>query len=245
MVDKQKKSYRSIHQLSPREYMYFPRATMDIGKPGQFSTMELTHIIISMIILSISFTFALTKSSVLFLMLGSHFDTIRFIQGLLFSFLGIATAFFFHELAHKLMAQKHGLWSEYRMYPKGLLFAFLLSFFTGFVFAAPGAVMFRGEARWFEEGRIAVAGPLANLLVAGFTLPFLVFFMFEVQGLLTQSIGFICVINAILAVFNLLPFGPLDGVTIVKWNPTIWSIMLILAAFILAFLFPFITTLLQ
>jgi Zn-dependent protease len=131
------------------------------------------------------------------------------------------------------------------MYPKGLVSALVLSFVTGFVFAAPGAVMFRGEPRPFEEGRIAVAGTLANLFIAGITLPLLIYSLFEIQGLFTRVIGFICVINIILAVFNLLPFGPLDGVKIVRWNAIIWAVMLTLAVAILSFLFPFITWLLQ
>ncbi len=237
--------YRSYHELSPREYMYFPKASMKLGKPGHFSRLELIHISISMMVLTLSFTFALTKSSLFFLFLGHSFQLNQFLQGLGLSFLGIVTAFFSHELSHKLMAQTHGLWSEYRMYPKGLVSALLLSFVTGFVFAAPGAVMFRGEPRPFEEGRIAVAGSLANLFIAGITLPILLYTLFEVQGIFTEIIGFICVINTILAVFNLLPFGPLDGVKIVQWNATIWAVMLTLSVTILAFLFPFITWLLQ
>jgi Zn-dependent protease len=131
------------------------------------------------------------------------------------------------------------------MYHKGLLSALFLSISTGFVFAAPGAVMFRGEPRPFEEGRIAVAGCLANLLIAGITLPFLLYVLYESTGFIVDIIGFICVINTILAVFNLLPFGPFDGIKIIQWNETIWAIMLILAVIILVFLFPFIITLLQ
>ena len=185
-MDKEHKGYRSYHRLSPREYMYFPKASMELGRPGHFSRLEIIHIGVSMMVLTISFTFALTKSSLLFLFLGYSFQLNQFLQGLGLSFLGIVTAFFSHELSHKLMAQTHGLWSEYRMYPKGLTSALLLSFVTGFVFAAPGAVMFRGEPRPFEEGRIAVAGSLANLFIAGLTLPLLIYSLYELQGLLTQ-----------------------------------------------------------
>ncbi len=245
MTDEKNRSYRSYHQLSPREYMYFPKATLQPGSPGQFSRLELFHLLLSMSVLTLCFSFALSKTNLLFILLGAHFELGGFLSGLGLSFLGIVTAFFVHELSHKLMAQKQGLWSEYRMYPKGLLSALLLSITTGVVFAAPGAVMFQGAPRPFEEGRIAVAGCLANLFMAGITLPVLLYLLFTSQGILVQILGFICVINTILAFFNLLPFGPLDGVKILRWNPTIWIIMLILAVLILVFLFPFITILLQ
>jgi len=130
------------------------------------------------------------------------------------------------------MAQKYGLWSEFRMYPLGLLLALVLGFSTGFVFAAPGAVMFRGDTRNFETGRIATAGPLANLAVASVAL--LLYFVFF-ESMLGQVFGFICAINAFLAAFNLLPLGPLDGAKIVRWNATIWIILLSVAIAITAY----------
>jgi Zn-dependent protease len=148
--------------------------------------------------------------------------------GLLLACFGIITAFFFHEIAHKFMAQRHGLWSEYRMFPQGLLFALILGIFTGFVFAAPGAVMFRGGARDYETGKIALAGPFANIVIAGITLVLYLFIFFE-DPLLGSIFGFICYINAFLALFNLLPFGPLDGTKIIRWNATVWIILLIFA----------------
>ena len=52
------------------------------------------------------------------------------------------------------------------MYPQGLRLALFLGIFTPFVFAAPGAVMFRGGSRNYETGLIAIAGPLANIIIA-------------------------------------------------------------------------------
>ncbi|MGF3554150.1 MAG: site-2 protease family protein, partial [Thermoplasmatota archaeon] len=141
------------------------------------------------------------------------------------SFLGITTAFFFHELSHKFMAQKYGLWSEYRMFSQGLMLAFVLGILTPFVFAAPGAVMFRGGAKIDETGKIAAAGPFANMIIALITFFLYTFVFYETQ--LGVIFGFICLINAFIATFNLLPFGPLDGLKIIRWNVTVWIIMLI------------------
>lgn len=221
---KERKIYTSFHDIPPREYMYFPKGAIEIGKPGKFSVIEIQHILISISVLTIAFTFSLTKNSLITLFGNlSIFPT-----GMLMSFLGILTAFFFHEISHKIVAQKYGLWAEYRMYPIGLLLAFILSITIGFVFAAPGAVMFRGGSREFETGKIAVSGPLANLVVSVIAL-FLFFYVFFESSIINKIVGFICIINAIMATFNLLPLGPLDGVKIVRWNATVWAVLLIIS----------------
>jgi Zn-dependent protease len=214
--------------------MYFPKGSLEMGKPGKFSRVEITHILISMCVLTIAFSLLFTKNNLFFgIIHGFNLETL-----LLFipvSFLSIVTAFFFHEISHKFMAQKFGLWSEFRMYPRGLFLALLLSLFVPFVFAAPGAVMFRGQTRVFETGRIAMAGPLANIVISGVTLPLYLFVFIETP--IGQLIGFICLINAFLAVFNLMPFGPLDGIKIIRWNVNVWFIMLIVSACLTVFAF--------
>ncbi|MCK4415781.1 MAG: Zn-dependent protease [Thermoplasmatales archaeon] len=122
------------------------------------------------------------------------------------------------------------------MYPRGLLLSLVLAFLTGFVFAAPGAVMFRGETRNFETGRIAAAGPSANIIIAGITYALYRFVFFEV-GFVGKVLGFICLVNALLGTFNLLPFGPLDGVKVIRWNGIVWSILLTISIILLVFIF--------
>jgi len=232
---------QTLRDISPREYMYFPKGILEMGKPGQFSRLELYHIITAMIILTIAFTFALSRNSILMMAVSnfSGFSLSRLGQGLQFSLVGIVSAFFCHELSHKLMAQRYGLWSEFRMYPKGLLFSLVLSVTTGFVFATPGAVMFRGEPRIFEEGKIAMAGPLANMVITVIFLPLFIFFFNKQTGSMMMTIGIICLINCIFAVFNLFPFGPLDGVKIFKWSPVVWASMFVISTCMLVILLPF------
>lgn len=227
------KKKRSFRDISPRDYMYFPIGTLEMGKPGQFSKLELKHIFVAMSVLTISFAFALSYNSILWSHLSNGFCVNRCLQGCLLSFLGVITAFFFHEISHKLMAQYYGLWSEFRMYPKTLLISFILSITTGFVFAVPGAVIFRGEPRPFEEGKIAMAGPLANIFLAGIFTPLFLLIYTKDLGIIIQIIGFICIINIIFAVYNLLPFGPLDGKRIIKWSPFVWITLSIIAVCLL------------
>lgn len=225
----ERKVYRSFHEISPRDYMYFPKGSIEAGKPGKFSRVELTHLFISIVVLTIAFTFALSGNNLLY-GLGQGFQFNVLPLYFIMSLSGIISAFFVHELSHKFIAQKFGLWAEFRMFPKGLQFALILGLLTPFVFAAPGAVMFRGDSRFHETGRIASAGPTANIILAMITYPV---FLSLNEGSLQMIIGFVCLFNAFLAVFNLLPLGPLDGVKIVRWNATVWIILFIIASFIL------------
>ncbi|MEA2055453.1 MAG: site-2 protease family protein [Candidatus Thermoplasmatota archaeon] len=221
-----KKVYTSFHDVPIRDYMYFPKGTIEVDKPGKFSKIEVIHLLISMFVLTLAFSFALTGNN---LVNGFNhgFDLNNLLNFIPISFLGVVSAFFFHELSHKFMAQKYGLWAEFRMFPVGLLIALLLSLAAGVVFAAPGAVMFRGGSRTFETGRIAAAGPLANIIISLIAFPLYLFVFFETE--IGQIVGFICLINAFLAVFNLLPIGPLDGIKIIRWNKNIWILMLIIS----------------
>ena len=230
----ERKIYTSFHDIPIRDYMYIPKGSFEVGKPGKFSKIEIKHLIISMGVLTVAFTLALTGNNLLTgFSIGFKPNIIPY--GLAISFIGIITAFVFHELSHKFMAQKHGLWAEYRMFPQGLYLALFLGIFTPFVFAAPGAVMFRGGARSYETGRIAMAGPLANIVIAAITFPLYILVFYETS--IGPILGFICLINAFLAMFNLLPFGPLDGLKIITWNATIWTILFIISISMLMVIF--------
>ena len=105
---------RSFRDISPREYMYFPKGILEMGKPGSFSKLEIIHISIAMVILTICFTFTLSMNSMLW-SLFNGFNAARFSNGFLLSLIAVFCAFFFHEMSHKLTAQYYRLWSEFRM----------------------------------------------------------------------------------------------------------------------------------
>ena len=227
-MQERRRIFTSFHDLAPREYMYFPSATLEAGKPGSFSRTELVHLAIAMTVLTVAFSFAFSPLY--------NFDVHQLLQAVPVSFIGIVTAFFVHEISHKFMAQKFGLWSEFRMYPFGLLISLLLGMVIGFVFAAPGAVMFRGETRSFEMGKIAAAGPSANVLTAAVTYPLSIVLFETTIGSFNigEIVMFVGLINSLLATFNLLPFGPLDGVKVIRWNGIVWSVLFASAVVLLA-----------
>jgi len=116
-----RKVYTSFHDIPVREYMYFPKGTLETGKPGRFSRIEISHILISILVLTIAFSFWISGG----LIFNRNIDLI--VKSIPYAFLGVLTAFFFHELSHKFMAQKFGLWAEYRLFPLGLLLALIIS----------------------------------------------------------------------------------------------------------------------
>jgi Zn-dependent protease len=129
-------------------------------------------------------------------------------------------SFLIHEMAHKVIAQRNGLWAEFRLTTWGAVIT-LISVFTPLRLISPGAVMIAGPARREEIGRISIAGPAINLTIslvslaaASFTLslPYYVLFLW------------IASFNAFIAVFNLIPFGILDGFKIFSWNKAVWAV---------------------
>ena len=128
--------------------------------------------------------------------------------------------FLLHEMAHKFVAQRYGCAAEFRAWDPFLYLAVGLALLVGFIFAAPGAVMISGMVTRKEDGIISVAGPLMNYVLAFIFLGLLSLFP---AGALPFSIGFS--INMWLGLFNLIPFGPLDGLKVFHWSKVVWGVM--------------------
>jgi Zn-dependent protease len=126
-------------------------------------------------------------------------------------------SFFVHEIAHKAIAQRYGLWAEFRMTTIGAILT-LISVFSPIKLISPGAVMVSGYADKQRIGRISIAGPLTNIalstvfLTAGLAAPP------PYSGLFTLGAAF----NAWIALFNLIPFGVFDGLKVFLWDKRIW-----------------------
>ncbi|MBU3902123.1 MAG: site-2 protease family protein [Candidatus Thermoplasmatota archaeon] len=194
----------------------------------KFSSREIRELLISVIALTFAFSFAF--SDIMY-----NRDVRRFIYILPVSFAAVSTAFLLHEIGHKIVAQKYGCWAEYRMYPRGLLLALILSFF-GFVFAAPGAVYITGNVDSERNGKISAAGPLTNILIA---LVFLPFVLFLNPSFIWFLCAFVCLINIILGGFNMVPFYPLDGSKIFRWSKMVWAGMLIIIVMLGVTIYPY------
>ncbi len=158
------------------------------------------------------------------------------VLGLVFSFsnlnnfvintLIIGVAFIVHELAHKIVAEYFDCKAEYVLWGQGVLLSLIIGLFTNglFVFAAVGFVVInsyyssRVGFRFFhltleESGKISVAGPLGNVLIGLISALFA-----KSNPLMSASVN----LNFTLAIFNLLPFPPLDGSKVFMWSRIAW-----------------------
>ncbi len=180
-----------------------------------FTRKEIKEIAVSLVVLTFVFAYPEILANPVFM---------------LTSFLGVGIGFMGHELSHRYVARRRGFFSAYRMWPQGLLLAVVMALVSNgnFVFAAPGAVIF--SSRWVfrnpdmkDIGMIGISGIVFNIAVMSASIV-----LFLATGIpLFSFIGFV---NGWLAIFNLIPFGPLDGKKVMDWNKWAWAASLLLAA---------------
>ncbi|MEX0920100.1 MAG: metalloprotease [Candidatus Pacearchaeota archaeon] len=148
-----------------------------------------------------------------------------FLSIFIIAFFTAGIGFLLHELMHKYVAQGYGFVAEFMANYKMLWLAILFSFF-GFIIAAPGAVYIKGRITTSKNGKISVAGPATNLVLAVlFLIPIL---LFSPDGILEIFLGFGLTINSLLAAFNMIPTMPFDGAKVIAWDKTVYWITLIL-----------------
>lgn len=144
------------------------------------------------------------------------------------SLLTAGVGFLLHELGHKVAAVRYGQIAEFRA-DYGMLFLAVVSATIGFLFAAPGAVHHRGRLTERQHGLIALAGPVVNLVLAVVFLPLWLAGVLAGTELLTLVGGRGLAINLFLAGFNMIPFGPLDGKTVLSWSKAVFAVTFVVS----------------
>jgi Zn-dependent protease len=175
---------------------------------GIFSGSEVKDLVIATMVLAVAFTIVLGRD----LLFADPMAT--FLLYFPVSLIATATAFTAHEVAHKFMAQRHGLPAEFMLNPIGILVALATAVLIGFLFALPGAVVFSGAgADRKTVGKVGAAGPATNIVLSLVFIP-LIF--------LWPMFYIVVFINVFLAGFNMIPWGAFDGLKVWRWNPGIY-----------------------
>ncbi|MBS3116532.1 metalloprotease [Candidatus Woesearchaeota archaeon] len=194
------------------------------------SRAELIDIAKAWLALSLAFTFVYAGASLMRGGIGRIF-TIEFPILFIISLFTAGLGFLLHELAHKFVAQHYGCEAEFRAFDQMLYLALGLAILIGFIFAAPGAVMISGMITRKENGLVSMAGPLTNYVLG---------LLFLGIGLLYPKIAFISHIgsgiNFWLGLFNMIPFGNLDGLKVLNWNRYVWGGIVIIGIYLVFFL---------
>ena len=192
----------------------------------QFSKTETKDLSIAIIVITLLFAYLYSN--------GTFGMMIYLIP---ISLVTIGLSFILQELGQKYVAQKYGFFAEFRKWNTGLLIAIITGLF-GFIFLAPGAVYigsYTGIITDEENGKISIAGPIVNIILA------VIFLLIEISLkpffllssplstylMITAMIGFH--INSFLALFNLLPIPMLDGSKVMKWNLPLWIVSIVVA----------------
>ena len=139
-------------------------------------------------------------------------------------------SFFIHEFAHKITAQREGLWAEFRLTLWGSVLTLITAISPLVKIFAPGAVMISGPLTPKTVLKISVAGPITNIILAAVFLS-----IAFVPSPYSVSCFFGGFWNAFIAVFNLIPIGLFDGSKIFRVNKMVWALIFAPAVALAAF----------
>jgi Zn-dependent protease len=200
----------TVQKQRPREYAitYTP---LETKKGINFSAKEIKHLTVAALLV-MGIGLSLAMSQIAYVEIGGPFMLAVFA-------LIVTASFLMHEIAHKMAAQRRGLWAEFRLIFSGTILTLLSIILPMFKIIAPGAVMIAGFADRKSIGKISIAGPLTNIALSTILLTSV---LLNLQHKLLLIYG--AAFNAWIALFNLIPFGMLDGFKIFIWNKLIWAL---------------------
>ncbi len=166
-------------------------------------------------------------------LVGVIIDPLSYYGGII---IGAVVGLIVHEYGHRTAGLRVGCVSRFVLYPLGLvitlIFGILRSFGFWFTLIMPGFVA--TSCGYEISGRhiayISYWGPLTNIVLSLIARVLLFFTMF--RCCYSFLYGF-AEMNAWLALFNLLPFYPLDGAKILRYSPAMWIVLIVIAGVLL------------
>ena len=183
----------------------------------RFSLREIKELLKAWILISLAFAIAfggLRLDASMLVVLGVSLFT-------------VGIGFVLHELAHKFVAQRYGAQAEFRAFNQMLVFALVTSLF-GIILAVPGAVFITSPLRRDQHGKVALAGPLTNAVLALGFAAMVVLFPWSAP---VASFGLR--VNAWLGLFNLIPFLGADGEKVLAWHKGVYAVSITVASFVM------------
>jgi Zn-dependent protease len=206
------------YRFTYRQPYYVPRSR------GGFSRVEIKHLFVAsclLILISLSFVMSFIP-----LTIPTPFDFVGFL---------VLTAILFmcflpHEFMHKALAQKYGLFAEFRIIPSYALLTLITTIFPVFRIFAPGAVFIAGQTSPERYGKTAAAGPATNVVIGAALLG--LFLLFPSLSIYLVIGIFLC---GWIALFNLFPVPPLDGEKIIHWSRTVFFVLFVCAFALFAY----------
>jgi Zn-dependent protease len=182
----------------------------------QTAFREVVHITTSIILVSLVGLSLIGYESLLFI---NPSLTILYITGFSLTYL-------MHELSHRIVARRNNVKAYFKLDPIGSLLTLVSAIpMLPIKFIAPGAVVLTTPAIIRVVGSTAFWGPATNIAISA---------ILYISSLISRSLHFspllsgillvLAKFNAFIAFFNLLPFGPLDGLKIIKWSIARWAV---------------------
>ena len=146
-----------------------------------------------------------------------------------------------HELAHWYLGRRKKTDTDIHFWGLGTIIMFITAWLFGNVFGQPCRTTIDNidtlEPR--ESAEIMLAGPLVSIALAAISIP-LVF-----AGGKLMLLGQISILmNLALATYHMMPFSPMDGQIVYKWNKIVWALVFIpvIVAYVLMFYFGLAST---
>jgi Zn-dependent protease len=172
-----------------------------------FSSLELLVTLVGSLLLGVAYIFAKGMSLL---------D-----PGIVLLYMVIAgLAMGLHDLMHRYAAWRYRALAEYRFWPLGSLIMLLTAIFLGVAYAVPAKTVINDPGKLDRKAQavIYLAGPLMSFAVA------LAFLALVPLGGGFRAVGLIgASMNMLSAVYSLMPFDPMDGSKVVRWQRMIWA----------------------
>ncbi|MEI6796604.1 MAG: fibronectin type III domain-containing protein, partial [Methanomassiliicoccales archaeon] len=126
-----------------------------------------------------------------------------------------------HDLTHRYMAWRYHAVTEYQFWWLGTAIMFLTAGLFSVVYAMPARLRIDSSTKLTprQEAFVYGSGPLVSFVV------FLAFALLLPLGGLALTIGLLaCSMNLLTAVYSMMPFKPMDGKIVMKWNFWAWAL---------------------